>query len=154
MRRTFTADEKRLVGARQRWLCSSCASLLPASFEVDHTVPLHDGGRDDLRNATAMCPNCHAAKSQLERVARMSTAVPREALYAAREDAVVRVGGSEYYECALCRQRRPATCAAHVCLEIEAPGALRRAVRSSLARFEYAPRRGGGPPHSKLLPGV
>ena len=109
---------------------------------MDHTVPLHVGGSDTLSNATAMCPNCHAHKSQLERVARLSGVESRETLHDQREDTVVRVAGMEHYVCTLCKQRRPVTCARHVCIEIEAPGAQRRALRSSLARFEFVARRG------------
>lgn len=71
-KRTFTEGQKKIVAARQEWRCSSCDNMLPPSFEIDHTIPLCDGGADDYEhNATAMCGNCHSNKTQRERVARV-----------------------------------------------------------------------------------
>lgn len=61
---------KKVVAARQQWCCGSCSTLLPSSFEVDHTIPLWQGGLDDASNLKALCPNCHASKTQLEAIQR------------------------------------------------------------------------------------
>ena len=46
--------------------------MLPSTFEVDHVVPLHRGGADDIdTNAMALCPNCHRDKTQKERIELM-----------------------------------------------------------------------------------
>jgi len=136
----FSADEKRVVGARQGWRCSACSCILPSAYEVDHTVPLHAGGADALRNCTAMCANCHAAKSQRERIAALGPKPvargTKAAAYHAREDSFS--GGVA--TCALCKQTRPDACEVHVCTAIEAPGARARELRESLARFAYTPR--------------
>ena len=58
------------MAARQGWRCSSCAELLSSAFQVDHTVPLWDGGADALDNATGMCSNCHSLKTQSEGIER------------------------------------------------------------------------------------
>ena len=68
-KRKWTSSEKRSVGARQEWKCARCATLLPATFEVDHVQPLHQGGADCVEtNAEALCNQCHARKTLDERM--------------------------------------------------------------------------------------
>ena len=63
--------EQKLIAAEQQWRCGFCSCILPAAFQCDHRVPLHRGGKHDWRtNGQALCANCHAAKTQLESVAR------------------------------------------------------------------------------------
>lgn len=69
-RRSITAHEKRVVGARQAWRCNACDTMLLATFEVDHVVPLHLGGDDDVSNCQALCCECHRKKTLRENVAR------------------------------------------------------------------------------------
>ena len=46
--------------------------MLPSTFEVDHVIPLHRGGSDDIEtNAMPLCPGCHRDKSQRERIQMM-----------------------------------------------------------------------------------
>lgn len=132
VRRTITADEKRVVGARQGWRCSACGVLLSSAYEVDHTVPLFEGGEDTLDNTTAMCPNCHALKSQRERMRPWRAADA----YDTREDTF----GGGRATCTLCGISRPETCTSHICSEIETPGARARAIRVNLSRFAYQKR--------------
>lgn len=74
---------QKIVGARQLWRCAKCDCLLPSSYEVDHVQPLWDGGPDCYEtNAQALCPTCHANKTQLESIDR------RKKLKAARLKAV------------------------------------------------------------------
>ena len=69
-RRKWTSSEKRAVGARQFWQCAHCRALLPATFEIDHVIPLHQGGLDCAEtNADALCNHCHAQKTLRERMA-------------------------------------------------------------------------------------
>ena len=69
-RRKWTSSEKRAVGARQLWQCAHCRVLLPATFEIDHVIPLHQGGLDCAEtNANALCNQCHAQKTLRERMA-------------------------------------------------------------------------------------
>ena len=65
-RKQFTPMVKRIIGARQKWRCSECDCLLPASFQIDHRRPLHKGGSNELSNLSALCGTCHAEKSYLE----------------------------------------------------------------------------------------
>jgi len=72
--RRFTVHEKKIVAARQAWRCGHCAQMLAASYEVDHTVPLHLGGPDDYEtNALALCRECHAKKTQREEIERVKS---------------------------------------------------------------------------------
>jgi HNH endonuclease len=38
----------------------------PLSMEVDHIVPLHQGGSNQWSNFVALCASCHAAKTNME----------------------------------------------------------------------------------------
>jgi 5-methylcytosine-specific restriction endonuclease McrA len=78
MSRSWTSDQKRQVAARQEWRCGHCVELLNAAFEVDHVVALENGGPDDVAtNSMALCSNCHALKTQKERVDRIKLARKR-----------------------------------------------------------------------------
>ena len=70
IKRRFTQAQKKQVAARQKWTCLDCAKILPSSYQVDHIVPLWQGGEDNLENAQALCPDCHAEKTQHEAIER------------------------------------------------------------------------------------
>lgn len=68
-KRRWNSSEKRTVAHRQAWRCARCATLLPATYEVDHVHPLHRGGADCLEtNAEALCNSCHSRKTLDERL--------------------------------------------------------------------------------------
>lgn len=70
-RRTWGASEQKRSAAAQEWKCAMCGCMLPAEFELDHIIPLFEGGKDCyLTNSQALCPNCHASKTQLESIRR------------------------------------------------------------------------------------
>jgi 5-methylcytosine-specific restriction endonuclease McrA len=69
-RRKVTGHMKRVVAAGQRWRCAGCDELLPASYEVDHTVPLFSGGSSAFSNLRALCNACHGAKTVVENAER------------------------------------------------------------------------------------
>ena len=74
-RRNWTADQKRIVAAKNNWRCAICDNLLNSAFEIDHVIALENGGSDDIQtNAQALCNNCHAIKSQKERMDRVEKA--------------------------------------------------------------------------------
>jgi hypothetical protein len=74
-KRAWTADQKRQVAAAHAWRCALCNELLNAAFEIDHITALENGGADDVRtNAQPLCSNCHAMKTQKERVQRIERA--------------------------------------------------------------------------------
>ena len=53
-------------------LCVHCraAGRIAAATEVDHTIPLWQGGRDDQSNRQGLCRACHTAKSAAEAAQR------------------------------------------------------------------------------------
>lgn len=61
-----------MVAARQDWKCPGIHCLgnvsLPSTWEVDHVVPLFQGGSNEVTNLQVLCPLCHRIKSQQERV--------------------------------------------------------------------------------------
>ena len=57
------------IAYRQKYLCP-CGELLKPSFEVDHVVPLCEGGEDVEENLRAMCRGCHGQKTRRERQLR------------------------------------------------------------------------------------
>lgn len=137
MSRALGESEKKMVAARQQWRCSECHSLLPSAYQVDHTVPLCDGGPDTIENCTAMCANCHAQKTQREAAARrrtrQRTAEDVSDAYDNRNDVIT--GGIA--TCELCMQSRPVG-EPHVrCLAIDL-----NAVNTlgALDRFAFQPR--------------
>lgn len=71
-RRKFSEVQKRLIACKQSWKCPGvyCLNFAPlsAQWELDHIIPLSAGGPDDLSNLQILCANCHAAKTQEERM--------------------------------------------------------------------------------------
>lgn len=57
-------------------LCVMCQaeSVVKASEEVDHRVPLEQGGSDDDGNLQGLCHDCHAAKTAAEQRRRFGQA--------------------------------------------------------------------------------
>jgi len=80
-RRKLTPAERLIIAHRGGWRCGGgrtvlpypvCGELLPAAFEIDHVVPLSEGGDDGYlsENLVCLCPNDHANKTQREAIAR------------------------------------------------------------------------------------
>src|SRR5690606_8465959 len=62
-------ERKRQRGLRRdRWQCEPCKreGRKTKATEVDHIVPLSQGGTDDDDNPRAICRDCHKAKTQQE----------------------------------------------------------------------------------------
>lgn len=69
-------EKLRLLHAYE-YRCAACKELLPPTVEIDHITPLGswlwkfvDIDPNDYRNLQPLCPNCHATKSQSERLRR------------------------------------------------------------------------------------
>lgn len=54
---------------RENPLCVACqrTGRVTAATELDHIVPLHQGGTDDVRNLQGLCAECHRIKTTRER---------------------------------------------------------------------------------------
>lgn len=68
--RKLTGPEKKRIAAANQWCCYLCHQLLPSTYEVDHVVPLFEGGADDASNCRPACPSCHRIKSEEECIRR------------------------------------------------------------------------------------
>lgn len=81
------AMKERLRGRkwqRIRWqvlsanpLCVQCekAGRVKLASEVDHIVPLHKGGTDDLTNLQGLCADCHVDKTSLDQGHRVKPTI-------------------------------------------------------------------------------
>eukprot|EP01124_Arcella_intermedia_P013318 TRINITY_DN19734_c0_g1_i1.p1 TRINITY_DN19734_c0_g1~~TRINITY_DN19734_c0_g1_i1.p1 ORF type:complete len:717 (+),score=218.47 TRINITY_DN19734_c0_g1_i1:61-2211(+) len=89
-KRTLTAADKKYVAALQKWLCAWCGQILPSRFEVDHIIQHATGGTDCAENLQALCPNCHADKTekdrQISRKEEMDKEIERDNPYCWEED--------------------------------------------------------------------
>ena len=92
--RRLSGHEKRVVAARGEWKCGMCGVLLDATYEIDHVVPLHLGGEDDVANCWALHTECHKRKTQAEEIRRLRA-----------EQARRTAGASAVLECARCGAR-------------------------------------------------
>lgn len=59
---------RRQVFQRDGWACRHCGSVgTEQTLELDHVIPLHDGGPDAESNMQTLCSPCHASKTTAER---------------------------------------------------------------------------------------
>ena len=64
-RRRWALARRRALD-RDGWRCQQCGK--PGRLEVDHLVPLEQGGAPyDLSNLQSLCKGCHVAKTTGER---------------------------------------------------------------------------------------
>lgn len=55
-----------LIASKQKWKCKICFEILEARFEIDHIIPLSQGGQESKENLQALCSNCHSKKTMME----------------------------------------------------------------------------------------
>ena len=67
-KRSVSETKKKFVAANQNWLCNDCKRQLPAWFEVDHVIALHNGGSNEVSNLVALCRDCHGKKTAMDRI--------------------------------------------------------------------------------------
>lgn len=48
------------------WGVRKAVGRISGATEVDHRVPLKQGGTDDRQNLQGLCHDCHAAKTKAE----------------------------------------------------------------------------------------
>lgn len=63
-------EARRVVRARDHGICAACGVDTKAAhlgaWELDHRIPLIDGGSKDLQNLQTLCVPCHKAKTARE----------------------------------------------------------------------------------------
>lgn len=62
-RKRLTPFQKKTVGARAHWRCQLCYKELTATYEVDHILPVSQGGSNSFSNLRALCRECHGRVS-------------------------------------------------------------------------------------------
>ena len=65
-KRNVSSRQKKVVAFRQQYRCWFCKMLLLPSWQVDHFVPLWQGGSNSTSNLVACCGNCHNEKTAIE----------------------------------------------------------------------------------------
>ena len=58
---------KKIVASNQKWKCKNCENTLDFTYEIDHIIPLYQGGSNEVENLQALCRNCHGRKTMLGR---------------------------------------------------------------------------------------
>ena len=58
--------QRNCIAASQQWKCNDCQKYLPPSFQIDHIVPLHQKGGNEVTNLQALCGTCHNQKTARE----------------------------------------------------------------------------------------
>ena len=66
-KRTLTSADKKRIAAKQKWRCKICGKPLPIRYHIDHIKEFAGGGSDRESNLQALCPNCHAHKTEEDR---------------------------------------------------------------------------------------
>lgn len=57
-----------LVLVRDKHLCQMCLKKgkFVMATEIDHIIPLKNGGTNDIENLQALCKRCHSKKTKVE----------------------------------------------------------------------------------------
>jgi hypothetical protein len=58
-KRSVSGLLKKKVGANQSWKCNRCSQMLDETYEVNHIIPLEEGGSNADTNLEALCRRCH-----------------------------------------------------------------------------------------------
>ena len=70
-KRSFTGSQKAAIWDNQKGRCARCKErLMRAAVHYDHKKPWELGGRTTVSNGQALCPNCHAVKTNEDRLKR------------------------------------------------------------------------------------
>lgn len=65
-RRLFTYNERKTILKRSYGICACCGKKLTTkTMTVEHVIPLSKGGKNELDNLIALCPDCNKMKGNL-----------------------------------------------------------------------------------------
>lgn len=69
--RGITDSVKRHILFHQDYKCAHCKTTLPPTHQFDHIIPYSISKNNSIINIQALCPNCHAVKTQRERMLKV-----------------------------------------------------------------------------------
>lgn len=61
-KRNVSGNKKKQIEFKQNYECLNCNKRTPA-LEVDHIIPLYQGGSNCVDNLQGLCPTCHGEKT-------------------------------------------------------------------------------------------
>jgi 5-methylcytosine-specific restriction endonuclease McrA len=70
MSRFIPERVKKQLLYNQEYVCNLCPVMLPPTYQIDHKIPYCISRDNELSNLQALCPNCHAFKTQNEEYPR------------------------------------------------------------------------------------
>jgi len=66
-RYSFTEYEKFSIASSHNYICAHCKTELEdREFDIDHIVPIANGGKNTVDNLQPLCKNCHKEKCKTE----------------------------------------------------------------------------------------
>ena len=66
-RYSFSEFEKNAICSAKDYKCCECrTNLLDRGFDIDHKLPLANGGKNTIENLQALCKKCHKNKTAKE----------------------------------------------------------------------------------------
>ena len=65
-RQQLTKEERQQLLDEADGCCASCKKEIKRAFDVDHIIPLAEGGSNDHENLQVLCKPCHFEKTQIE----------------------------------------------------------------------------------------
>lgn len=65
-RRLFSHEERNAILKSSKGICAHCGKKLNTkTMTIEHIIPIMRGGTNDIKNLTALCPECNAMKDNL-----------------------------------------------------------------------------------------
>lgn len=76
-RRRFSSSQQKRIWDLQKGKCAMCGEkLLSSTTQYDHIIPWEDNGPTIISNGQALCPDCHAKKTNRETVRKLEGKEP------------------------------------------------------------------------------
>ena len=67
-RRMFSEFEKQSIASNYDYKCENCRkNLVERDFDIDHKIPIANGGKNSIDNLQPLCRSCHKIKSSKEK---------------------------------------------------------------------------------------
>jgi HNH endonuclease len=62
-RKRFSESERTLMARRAQSFCEYCKVFVPDTFEIEHIIPLIQGGSNEFENLAVACGGCNNRKA-------------------------------------------------------------------------------------------